>query len=286
MSFLVVGEALVDVVTRADGTVVERPGGSPANVAVGLGRLGHDVTLLTALGDDPHGTAVLEHLTASGVRPLVAPLARTGTAHATLDHHHDATYVFDIAWDTGDLVPTTPPSWVHVGSLGTVLQPGADQVAALLDSTTARVSFDPNCRPQLMGDPRDALAQVERFVARADVVKLSEEDATWLCPEVDPVATAQRFLGLGPALVVLTRGDSGAVALLGEDALAVPAATGTTVVDTVGAGDAFTAGLLPTLAEQELTRATVSRALHRASEIARRTCERVGADPPWEAART
>lgn len=276
MTLLVVGEALVDIVTRTDGAVLERPGGSPLNVAVGLGRLGHRVQLLTALGDDEHGRLVRAHVEASQVELLAAPLARTATADARLDGTGAATYVFDIAWDLAGAPAHDAPDWLHVGSIGTTLQPGADQLAALVTSYGGRVSFDPNCRPLLMGTPD--LPRVEALVAASDVVKLSDEDAAWLSPRESHLDLARRWLALGPSLVVVTLGAAGAVAVSADGVREIPLAAGDPVVDTVGAGDSFMAGLISGLVDG----LPVDDALDLAARTSRITCSRVGADPPWK----
>ena len=271
MTVLVVGEALVDAVTRPDGTVVEVAGGSPANVAVALARLGVDVQLLTALGDDPHGVLVRRHLESSGAKVVAAPLPRTAVASATLDATGAATYVFDIAWDLGDLPVHTTPDWLHVGSIGTVLQPGARQVADLVAAHRGRcpISFDPNCRPLLT--PVPDLTAVEALVAQCDVVKLSDEDAGWLLPGVPLEEVVRRWRSLGPRLVVVTRGAEGALALA-DELFEVPVPDGAPVVDTVGAGDTFMAGLIATRGES----------LELAASAARVVVSRLGADPPWK----
>ena len=271
MTLLVVGESLVDVVRRTDGSVVERPGGSPLNVAVALARLGEDVELLTALGDDEHGALVREHVSASGVSVVAAPLARTAVAQATLDESGAATYEFDLDWDlTGAPSPATP-EWLHVGSIGTVLAPGAAQVAALVAEHRGRcpISFDPNCRPLLTPEPD--LPAVEALVAQCDVVKLSDEDARFLLPGVPLEDVLRRWRALGPRLVVVTRGADGAVALT-DEVTEIPVPPGDPVVDTVGAGDTFMAGLI----------ATRGTSCDLAAAMSRITVSRVGADPPWK----
>jgi fructokinase len=283
-SFLVVGEALVDVVTEVSGRTQERPGGSPANVAVGLGRQGVDVQLLTALGDDERGRAVVAHLEASRVVVHASRLPHTASANALLDETGAASYVFDLRWDLTGAPQPAPAEWLHVGSIGATLEPGGSQVLALARAWPGVVSYDPNCRPLLMDDT--ARGRVEDLVACADVVKLSDEDCAWLYPGEPQDVVARRWLALGPGLVVMTLGGRGAQAWTPDRTVWVDSAAGEPVVDTVGAGDAFMAGLLAALAACDLDSLTAEElhvALDRASTVARRTCERVGADPPWAA---
>jgi fructokinase len=270
---LVVGEALVDVVEDVAGRRTERPGGSPANVAVGLHRLGRAVTLLTALGNDRYGDLLRSHL--DGISLVTAELPATGTALARLDAAGSATYAFDISWDLAGLEPE-PARWVHVGSLAAVLPPGADAVLALAQRSVAAgstVSFDPNCRPDVADRDVD---RVEALAALSGVIKLSDEDLAWLYPGEPFEDVARRWLAGRTELVVLTRGSAGASGVTAEGTWEVPAAPGGAVVDTVGAGDAFMAGLVDALVEQW----DVPAALERAALVARRTCERPGADPP------
>jgi fructokinase len=269
---LVVGEALVDVVEDTEGGRTERPGGSPANVAVGLARLGHRVQLLTALGDDQHGRDVRAHLEGSGVEVVAARLPRTSTALARLDTHGSATYDFDITWDLSGTTAGTA-EWVHVGSLAAVMQPGADTVLALAQQA-AQVSFDPNCRPDIV--PRD-LERIEQLADLSTIVKLSDEDLAWLYPSKPFAEVARQWLTGRADLVALTKGADGAEAFTARGLLEVPPAAGSAVVDTVGAGDAFMAGLL----DGRFRGLPDADALAHAATVARRTCERTGADPPW-----
>jgi len=286
VTVLVVGESLVDVVTSPDGSVVERPGGSPLNVAVGLGRLGLPVRLVTAFADDTHGLLLRQHLAASRVELDHNPLPATSVAQARLDADGAATYAFALRWELGEVVVPAQLTWLHVGSLGVTQEPGATAVAELVDRVHGRavVSYDPNCRPALMGDPATARQQVEEQVRRSDVVKLSSEDAGWLCPGEPLDALARRWLALGPAVVVVTEGAQGAQAWTASDHVRVDAVPGRPVLDTVGAGDAFTAGLVWCLGARDVRRVRrdeLLRALGAASRVARLTCERPGADPPW-----
>jgi fructokinase len=156
------------------------------------------------------------------------------------------------------------------------------------------VSFDPNARPALMGDPAAARERVEQFVRAADVVKVSDEDLRWLAPDEDPAAVAAGWLALGPSVVVVTRGGEGATGVAAAGRVDVEAPP-VEVVDTVGAGDAFTAGLLDALATADLLgverseqlraigTGALAAALRHATRVAAVTCSRPGADPPTRA---
>jgi fructokinase len=306
MSVLVVGESLVDVVERAGGVVDRHAGGSPANVAVGLARLGHQVALATRIGGDPDGALLRRHLEADGVRlaPGSVVDARTSTATAVLDEHGSATYRFDLDWQL-PAVDLSEVRHVHAGSIGAALPPGGTAVRRLLDEAAAAgisTSYDPNLRPGLIGPAEQERPVVERLVSVVDVVKASDADLAWLYAAAghdgDAVAAARRWAGSGPRLVVLTRGPNGAMAWLRgfpDTPLSLPAAP-VEVVDTVGAGDAFMAGLLSGLLDAGLLasgRSTTARgrdgewsaddvrpALLRALRTSSLTCARPGADPP------
>jgi fructokinase len=296
--FVVVGEALVDLVGQRGGrTLAAHPGGSPANVALGLARLGVPVTLKTRLGRDAFGEMVSAHLESSGVRvdggrdERVATSLAIATVAAGI-----ASYDFRIDWDVGPLAPLPVETrCLHTGSLATVLEPGKASVVDLMEREHARgrvtVSYDPNVRPTLLGDAASARPEIERLVALSDVVKVSDEDLRWLYPERDDPDVAQSWLGLGPALVVVTRGGGGVYAVAAGLTIQRPAVP-IDLVDTVGAGDSFTSGLLDGLHRADLlggTRrdalaaideATLASVIDAAGVIAAITCSRPGADPP------
>lgn len=300
--FVVVGEALVDLVGQRGGrTLAAHPGGSPANVALGLARLGVPVTLKTRLGRDAFGEMVRGHLQASGVQVDGGPDdgALTSLAIATLAAGV-ASYDFRIDWDVGALVPLPVETrCMHTGSLATVLPPGNANVMDLMEREHERgrviVSYDPNMRPALMGDAASARPEVERLVALSDVVKVSDEDLRWLYPDRSDEDVAQGWLALGPALVVVTRGGAGIYAVSAGLELRRPAIQ-IDLVDTVGAGDSFTAGLLDGLRRADLIgsarrdalaaidEATLDSVVGTAALIAAITCSRPGADPPTRAA--
>jgi fructokinase len=293
-SVLVVGEALVDVVRRADGSADESPGGSPANVALTLGRLGHTPTLLTRLGDDERGERVRAWLAESGVGVVAADAPRTATATASLDASGAATYEFDLDWALPAAGAGLSASIVHTGSIAALLEPGATDVARLASSLRQRalLTFDPNVRPALLPSREEARARVEAWVAVADLVKASDEDLAWLSPDKDPLETAEAWLASGPAVVVVTLGGGGAAALTREGGVHVDAVRAD-VVDTVGAGDTFMGALIDGLVQsgyeggearsalREISPQSLTRLLERAARAAAITVSRPGADPPW-----
>jgi fructokinase len=296
---LVVGESLIDIVHRPDGSSREHVGGSPANVAVGLARLGHEVTLATMIGHDERGTRIAALFDQEGVELTGGSIGvhPTSVATSTLDATGAAAYRFDVAWHLDDGQPLEGLTHVHTGSIAATLEPGASAVLATLQKAhpSSTISYDPNVRPSLMGEPHDVRAKIEQLIGLSDVVKASDEDIAWLYGGA-PLSDIMRLWGLlGPALVVVTRGDKGAL-------IGLPANTGeltsmdapeVEVVDTVGAGDSFMAGLVSGLldlgllgdiqARARLRTASltdVRPAVQRALACAAITVSRAGANPP------
>jgi fructokinase len=291
---LVIGESLIDIV-ESD----EHVGGSPLNVAVGLGRLGREVDFLTYIADDAYGRRITEYLNAAGVQ-LVSEsrtAERTATARSTIAEDGSADYVFDLDWQLSGTPPVAPPLFVHTGSIAAVQDPGCLAVAALIDTyrVSATVTFDPNVRPSLIADRDLARERIEHLVERSDIVKVSEEDLRWIDPDRPPERIAQTWLALGPAIVAVTMADRGAAAVCAAGVARVPAWP-VQVVDTVGAGDAFMVGLIDALWGRGLLGAqrraelagldldALTAALEAASAAAALTVGRAGADLPDRAA--
>ena len=285
---LVMGESLVDVVRAADGSVNEHVGGSAANVAVALARLGRPVRFATSFADDAHGRMVAGHLDRAGVRLANEPhsIARTSTAVATLDADGAAHYEFDLEWLLDPPTVQAAPAVVHVCSLGAVLSPGSDVVHAAVSRLrgSALISYDINARPVITGTGPDLLERVERMVASSALVKASDEDLAALYPTLDLAGAAHGLLERGPSAVVVTRGEDGAVWFSGAGRVEVPAMP-VRVVDTIGAGDTFSAALVDGLLGQgdlaSLDEASVREVLARAVRAAAVTVSRPGADPPY-----
>lgn len=282
---LVIGEALVDIVDS--GSLTEHPGGSPANVALGLGRRGVDVALLTDLGRDERGARVADHLERSHVRVLDESFSdrRTSTATASLAADGSATYRFDVRWRLSPTPLRLSATVVHTGSIAAFLEPGRQAVLAHIDRLSPQtVTFDPNIRPDLLGSRAAALEAFRELAARADVVKMSDEDAAWLYPGVSSEEVARAVGHLGPRLVVVTRGARGATLSTATSEISVPPVR-TTVADTIGAGDTYMASLivdLLALGDRPLDDGTVGRLGRRAAHAAAVTVSRRGADLPWE----
>ncbi|GAA5094344.1 carbohydrate kinase [Microbacterium yannicii] len=250
MTALVIGEALIDVVSEPGRPERRTPGGGPFNVAIGLARLQIPTALLAHVGTDADGQLLLDALEDAGATFVGERVGVTSTAHAHLAEDGSATYRFALDWDphlAGEF--STDRLWgaVHVGSLGAFLRPGRELVDRLLEHEPARLrSFDPNIRPGLVGPPDEARSRVEAIAGRIDVLKLSDEDAAWLYPGVDIADVIAMLLASGPSLIAVTRGGDGSVIATHEHTVEI-AAPRTQVVDTIGAGDAYMSAMLGAL---------------------------------------
>jgi fructokinase len=254
---LVVGESLIDAVERGSEPPELHVGGSPANVAFGLGALDHDVSLATWFGRDDWGRRIADRCAEKGAMVVDGSdgATRTSVARAVLDPGGAATYDFDITWQ----VPAVPDlghyGHVHTGSIAAVLEPGGSQTLVAIQQAraTATISYDPNVRPSLMGSPDEVRPRIEAFVALADLVKASDEDIAWLYPDRYVPDVLRHWGSLGASLTVVTRGGEGALfALHHVGSVAACEARGEGLVDTVGAGDSFMAGLLSGLLDAGL----------------------------------
>jgi len=304
---VVAGEALIDLVAvDRDGGYRAVPGGSPANTAVAVARLGQPTAMLARLGRDAFARQLRAHLLANGVDlSLTVPATEPTTlAVATLDEAGVATYDFYLAgtadwqWRSDELPAEFAPDVVavHTGSLALAVPPGAAVLADLLAREHERraltVSVDVNLRPTIHPDRDAAARRVARQVPLAHLVKASDEDLGWLYPGEPVPAVAARWQAAGACAAVVTLGGQGAYLLdpAGRE-YRVPAPP-VDVVDTVGAGDSFTGGLLTALAGLDalgsdpagrLSGLSADRwraVLEFAVAVSALTCTRRGADPP------
>lgn len=301
---VVAGEALIDLVTTGGDGYRAVVGGSPANVAVGLARLDRHVRLLARISADPFGQRIRAYLADNRVDLdwAVAASEPTSLAIASLDEQGRAEYAFylngtaDWQWSPSQL-PTSDEEVTayHSGSLALSMAPGAAVLETMLANATVTVSIDINLRPSICPDRDSERDRVERQIRYAQLVKASEDDVTWLYPGRTVPEIAQAWQDLGATAVIITLGADG-VHLLRPDGVAVHTPSlAVHVVDTVGAGDAFTAGLLAALAGEDalgtdpvarltaLTEHQWSTALDYANTVAAITCSRFGANPPTTA---
>ncbi|WP_091227953.1 carbohydrate kinase [Microbacterium sp. 3J1] len=285
---LVIGEALVDVIADT-----AHPGGSPLNVAIGLVRLGVPTTLATRIGDDHHGSLIRAHLADSGVVLAAGSITAepTSSAVAVVDPGSGAArYDFDVRWSI-PAPEVTGATIVHAGSIAAFLAPGGDVVLdALARARTAGalISVDPNIRPALIGPRAEASVRAERLIGLSHLVKLSDEDADWLYPGWTHPRVLAHLRALGCRVAVITRGADGYTAADVHGVWSDGVGRAVDVVDTIGAGDSFMAGLLSAVFGELATRIIQSDLppggwrgpLRMGLEAAAITVQREGADPP------
>ncbi len=296
MSLWVCGEVLIDLIPDGSGERVPHVGGGPANTAKALARLGHDVYFIDGISSDKYGQMSRQELLDDEVKLDLALNSDKPTCLAivSLNEHGGASYEFEIdgtaTFDFSDSWLPDPsryePKVLHIGTLVTVIQPGADVLYdwALQVAEFAPIVFDPNVRSAVMNDREKYLAAVERWVAISSVVKVSDDDLAWLYPGQQYADVAGRWISDGAALVVVTRGADGLVGFTADGAVDVPGVK-VDVVDTVGAGDTVGAIIVEAMIEKgilNLTGDTLKAVLNRAAVAAGITCSRKGAQPPYK----
>jgi fructokinase len=297
------GEALIDFIPiRAqDGTPAysPKPGGSPYNVALTLGRLGVRTGFMSGISEDFFGSFLKETLGSCGVDLSSSQISNRPSTLAFVSLKGDEPqYAFfdelsaSRLFDPGEVTPLRPDvECLHVGSISLAGEPAASNIERLFLGEAGRrvLSIDPNVRPSVIRDEAAYRTRLSRMIGAADIVKVSCVDLDWLLPGVDPDDWARQRVAENTSLVVLTAGGDGARAFSRSRSIHQPAEA-VAVVDTVGAGDAFTGGLLASLQQQgclyreklcTLTDEELRTALQFAARVAAVTCARAGADPPW-----
>jgi fructokinase len=293
---LAAGEALVDMVVSFDGSVEAHTGGAPLNVCSTIARLGGRAAFLGALSNDRFGRQLAGGLAAEGVdlSAVVTVELPTTLALAELDETGAATYQFYFHGTSAPAVDEgaaraalrLAPGALHVGTLGLVFEPLARASLALVDGVGDQVLvfLDPNCRPTVTVDRPRYLETIAHCARRADVIKVSDEDLEFLEPGRDAVDAARSLLRSG-AVGLVSRGADGVTIVTADQAVDIYAPQ-VTVVDTVGAGDAFGGAFLFHWDEHGLGRDDVcdldrvTEAVQFGMQVAAMICERAGADPP------
>lgn len=300
------GEALIDMLpdSGASGDLCYRPvsGGAIFNTAIALGRLGVQTGMLTGLSTDLFGQQLEMDLKASHVdtthvikssRPTTLAFVRLVDGHATYTFYDENSAGRMIG--TNDL-PELPSdvTALYVGGISLVGEPGADTYAHLVESEAAgrAVFVDPNIRPGFITDVARYRARMEKVLSHADIAKVSDEDLNWIYPGSEAMAEkVARLQEAGPAMIIVTKGGSGASAYLQGGRQVDVASRRVEVVDTVGAGDTFNAGVLAKLSAlgflskegmRGLTEEAAKAALAHGAKVAAITVSRAGANPPWQ----
>jgi fructokinase len=286
----VVGEALMDLIPVALGEILPMVGGGPANTAKALARLGYSTFFIGGLSSDLYGKMIKEELKASGVDLSLAYRGdrATALAIASIDEKGLASYKFELEGSSSfafnsSWLPGGEPGVIHIGSVATLLEPGASELFNWAKDKSAPIVFDPNIRPSIESDKKIYREAVERFISIAAVVKLSEDDFSWLyeSSESDVIAN---WLSRGTEIVIVTRAERGLSAFTRDGRIDCPAAK-VELVDSVGAGDTIGAVIVEGLLKHGLdglNQDVLRQVLERAAIAAGITCSRAGANPPWK----
>ena len=286
----VAGEALIDLI-NVGGNLSAHVGGGPANTVKALARLGFESFFVGGISNDAYGNLIESELVGSGVdlSAVNRSALPTALARAVIDENGVARYEFELAGTAtfafnSDWLPTDSVDVLHVGSVATLVEPGASELLEWATSLDSVIVFDPNVRPSIQGDKDLYRSSVEKWISISDVVKLSEDDLSWLYGESEE-EVVRRWLESGVSLVVITLGAEGLKSYAGSDALTVPGAV-VSLADTVGAGDTIGAvlveGILQYGLDELMNKEILDTVLKRAVKAAGITCSRAGANPPWK----
>ena len=286
----VAGEVLIDLIPRENGSVAI-VGGGPANTAKALAKLGFDSYFIDGISTDAYGQKARAELLADGVN-LDYTLTSdhpTCVATVTFDENRSASYTFlidgtatfefDESWLPD---PTLPPAVLHIGTLATIIEPGASNLFNWAAKVKAPIVFDPNIRSSVINNREKYQAIVEKWAGISAVIKMSDDDLAWLYPQEDFRSAALNFINEKTQLVVITRGANGIDGFTQDGEVSVQGIK-VDVVDTVGAGDTVGAILVEGIVKNgldNLVGVTLERVLKRAAAAAAITCSRAGANPP------
>lgn len=306
MSILVAGEALIDFFPANCGKrrgFVPFPGGSPYNVTVGLGRLGVPVGFLGKISKDFFGRMLRTHLEENGVdlrylqqgpQPSALAFVQRGEEdEPEFSFYGGGTADYALCNDALPSHLSRDVNLIHLGSIAMVHEPGGSTLTALMEREHGRrlISFDPNVRPSCIPDRQAYVERLRTWISLSDLVKVSQSGLNFLYPDTRYEEIVKYWLQLGPKLVVVTKGANGAEGFTHDGPVSVEGVP-VKVVDTVGAGDAFTAGLLAWLHNAgllkmgrlaKINRESLQGALRYAVRVAALTCSRMGASPPYRA---
>jgi len=277
----VAGEALIDLVPYGDSRI-PIVGGGPANTAKALAKLGIPTSFIGGISSDRYGDLISAELAGVDLRLSLRSDLPTALAIVSLDESGSASYEFKLE-DTAtfdfsrEWLPISAPEVLHIGTLATIIEPGASELFEWAKGLNVPIVYDPNVRPSVLADKSRYREAVERWARISKVVKLSSNDMEWLGYE-----DSDRFLDLGAELVVVTHGADGLTGYAKSGSVSVPGVK-VEVVDTVGAGDTVGAVLVEGLFKygfSALLGEKLFEVLTRAAKAASITCSRAGANPP------
>jgi len=303
-SVLVIGEALVDVVHGINGEIKNIPGGSPANTAVALARLGTKTYMKARTSTDQFGTEIRNYLTSQNINLDYSLVVKnpSSVVNALIQKDGSAKYeanlrgAADYGWTYEELDQVIDPDIqiVQLGSLTSYIEPGATNVekwfSKLRQSNKYLLTFDPNIRHPLDGENEvDVRSRAKKLASLSHVVKASDEDLNWIFSNNNPQDSAINIIESGASLVVVTLGKKGAFAVNKKLEIVEVKANEIAVIDTIGAGDTFAAALITQLLENSLinknaldnlSRDDLTEILTNCSAVSAITCSRQGANPP------
>jgi fructokinase len=275
----VAGEALIDLFQRGEARI-PIVGGGPANTAKALARLGIATSFIGGISSDKYGQLIEDELTSYGVDLNLARRSSLETAMAvvTLNKSGSASYEFKLSdtatFDYGDWLPSGNPDVLHVGTLATIVEPGAGNLYEWARHLGTSIIFDPNVRVSVVSDRNKYRSAFEKWARISKIVKLSNEDLDWLGYSVNEI---QDF---GVEVVVVTSGETGLSGFSKASVVSIPGVK-VDVVDTVGAGDTVGAVLVEGLLKYgESLIDNLEEVVRRAALAAAITCTREGAKPP------
>ena len=289
----VAGEVLIDLIP--DGPK-RKPivGGGPANTAKALSKLGVNTQFIDGISTDDYGQMAKGELVTSGVKldyvkysdkpTCLAIVSLSDSGSASYEFVIENTTTFDFTSDWLPNPQTERPSLLHIGTLATVIEPGASVLFEWAQSVAkvAPIVFDPNIRPAVISDRKQYVKQVERWVSISSAIKVSDEDIKWLYPSLEIEQVFNNWLAKGPLLIVVTNGDKGLAGYRIGEKVSVDAVK-IAVADTVGAGDTVGAILVAAIVKDGLSSLSGVRLemmLKRAAKAAAITVSRSGANPP------
>ena len=277
----VAGEALIDLVPIGDSRV-PIVGGGPANTAKALAKLGINTSFIGGISSDDYGEAIVKELVSVDLSKAHRSLLPTALAIVTLIESGSASYEFKLEGTatfnfSREWLPQGKPDVLHIGTLATLIEPGASELFEWASGLNVPIVFDPNIRPSVLGDREKYRSVVERWIGISDVIKMSDEDLKWL-----GYSSVEGLFDFGAKLVVVTRGSEGIIGYTSAGEVSVPGVT-VEVVDTVGAGDTVGAVIVEGIVRfglEELVNEKLFSVLSRAAKAASITCSRAGANPP------